>query len=306
LNFARAGGTVVRSRHVFLPEGDAIMRLTLVCLAGCALALAVATPASAQQLELPRASPGAKVMQTVGVTEITVDYSSPGVKGRKIWGGVVPYNQVWRAGANAATKITFSKDVQIAEKTVPAGSYAFFALPTPTKWTLILSKDANQFGAFSYKKENDFLRVDVKPQPIPMRERLAYAITNFTDTNASLDLEWERVRVSLPIRVRTEEQVAAFIKALQNNGWNPWASAARYELEKRHYEAGLQLIEKSIVLKETWLNVFVKAQLLAGRGNYKDAYPLAQKAKEMGEKDGDNFFLRDEVDSALKNWKGKI
>jgi hypothetical protein len=281
------------------------MRSTLV-LVSCTLSL-LATPAVfAQQLELPRASPTAKVTQTVGITDITVEYSSPAVKGRKIWGGLVKWDEVWRAGANAATRITFSRDVTIGDKPVPAGTYSFFAVPRPTSWTLILNKEANQFGAFTYRKDQDFMRVEVKPHEAPMRERLAYSITNFTDTMASLDLEWERVRVSLPIKLKTDEQVAASIKQFQGAGWNPWAQAARYELEKKSYDIGLQLIDQSIQIKPTWLNTFVKAQLLAARGNYKDAYPLAQKAKEMGDKDAGEFFLKDEVESALKNWKGKI
>jgi len=273
--------------------------LTLVAVA------ALTTTASAQQLELPRPSPNAKVSQVIGVTEISVDYSSPGVKDRKIWGGVVPYNQVWRAGANSATKITFAKDVTIDGKPIAAGTYAFFVLPTPTRWTLILSKNANQFGAFTYKKEDDVLRVDVRPQPAPMRERLAYQFSSFNDAGGSLDLEWEKVRVSLPIKVHTDEQVAASIKGFQNNGWSPWVQAARYELEKKNIDEGMKLVDTSIQLKETWLNVFVKAQLYAARGNYKEALPLAQKAKEMGDKEGGDFFLKADVESALKTWKTK-
>src|SRR5207237_1427973 len=155
--------------------------------------------------------PGAMVKQTVGLTDITVDYSSPAVRGRKIWGALVPYGQVWRTGANAATKVTFSKDVTINNVAVPAGTYAFFAIPTATTWTLILSKEANQGGAFNYKKEQDLLRVDVKPAAAPMRERLAYLITNFTEDSASLDLEWEKVRVSLPIKMDTAKQALANI-----------------------------------------------------------------------------------------------
>lgn len=272
---------------------------------GLGAALLVAATAHAQQLELPRPSPNAHVTQTVGVTDITVDYSSPAVRGRKIWGGLVPYNEVWRAGANAATKITFSKDVVVGDKAVPAGSYAFFVIPTPTKWTLILNKDANQFGAFTYKKEADFLRVEVKPQPSPMRERLAYGFSNFTDTTAQLDLEWEKVRVSLPIKLHTDEQVAESIKRFENSGWSPWVQAARYELDKKHYPEAMSLVDTSLKLKETWLNTFVKAQLFAAKGDYKAAYPLAEKAKQMGANDPD-FFMKDQVDAALKQWKTKI
>ena len=280
------------------------MRATVRLAAALAVA-AIAVPASAQQLELPRPSPNAKVSQFIGVTEVTVDYSSPGVKNRKIWGGVVPYDKVWRAGANGPTKITFAKDVVIDGKPVAAGTYAFFVIPTATKWTLILNRDPKGAGVFGYDKANDLLRVDVKPQPAPMRERLVYQFSNFNDAGGSLDLEWEKVRASLPIKVHTDEQVATSIKGLESGGWSPWANAARYELDKKNYDEAMQLIDKSIQIKETWLNDFVKAQLLAARGNYKEALPLAQKAKELGDKEGDGFFLKDEVEGALKAWKSK-
>jgi hypothetical protein len=281
-------------------QGEA-MRTALCLLAVAALA----SPASAQQLELPRPSPNAKVSQFIGVTEVAVEYSSPGVKNRKIWGTVVPYDKVWRAGANSATKISFSKDVVIDGKPVTAGSYAFFVQPSQGKWTLILNKDPKNAGIFGYDKANDVLRVDVKPQPSPMRERLAYLFSNFNDAGGSLDLEWEKLRVSLPIKVHTDDQVAASIKGLENGGWSPWANAARWELDKKNVDEGMRLVEQSIQIKETWLNTFVKAQLLAAKGNYKEALPLAQKAKELGNKDGENFFLKDDVEAALKTWKTK-
>ncbi len=276
------------------------MRIAL----GLVAVAALAAPAAAQQVELPRPSPNAKVSQFIGVTEVTVDYSSPGVKNRKIWGAVVPYDKVWRAGANSPTKITFSKDVVIDGKPLAAGSYTFLVIPTASKWTLIFNKDPKGAGVFGYNKADDVLRVDVKPQPAPMRERLVYQFSNFNDAGGSLDLEWEKVRASLPIKVHTDEQVAASVKGLMNNGWSPWAQAARYELEKKNFDEGMKLVDTSIQIKETWLNDFVKAQLLAARGTIKEALPLAQKAKELGDKD-ENFFMKEEVDAALKTWKTK-
>lgn len=276
-----------------------------VRLAAALAVAALALPASAQQLELPRPSPNATVSQFLGVTEVTVEYSSPGVKGRKIWGAVVPYDKIWRAGANGPTRITFAKDVVIDGKPLPAGTYSFFVVPSTGKWTLVLNRDPKKAGIFGYDKAEDVLRVEVKPQPAPMRERLAYLFSSFNDAGGSLDLEWEKVRVSLPIKVHTDEQVAASIKDLENSGWYPWASAARYELDKKSYDEGTRLVDKSIELKRTWLNVFVKAQLLAARGNYKEAMPLALEAKALGDKDATGFFLKDEVESALKTWKSK-
>jgi hypothetical protein len=257
------------------------------------------------QLQLPRPSPAAKVSQVVGLTEIAVEYSSPAVKGRKIWGGLVPYGEVWRTGANQATKITFTKDVTIANTAVPAGSYAFFAIPTANEWTLILNKDFNQNGTDNYKQATDIVRVQVLPKPIPPRERLAYAISDFTDEAASVDLEWEKLRVSLPVKLGTQAQALANIKAMSDGAWGPYNNAARYMLESvKDYDAGLQLADKSIAAREHWFNLWTKAQLLAAKGKYKEALTYAQKAKQLGDKTPQSFFLADDVNKALKDWKG--
>lgn len=264
-----------------------------------------ATPALAQ-LELPRPSPFAKVVQTVGLTEITVDYSSPAVKGRKIWGGLVPYDKMWRAGANSATKVTFSRDVKVDGKPVAAGSYALFIIPGKATWTVVLNKDANQNAlGREYKQDHDAVRVTVKPQAVPHRERLAYLVLDFSDEKATLAMEWEKVRVGVPIELATAEQAAANIKNATETDWRMWNSAARYLLEtKKDYDAGLALVEKSLAEKEDWYNLFTKAQLLAGKGRYKDAYVLAEKAQALGAK-AEVFFLEDEVKKALAEWKGK-
>ena len=263
-------------------------------------------PALAQQVQLPRASPSAKVMQTVGLTDITVEYSSPSVKGRKIWGGLVPYGEVWRAGANQATKVTFSKDVTVGDTAVPAGSYAFFALPGATQWTLILNKDADQFGAFSHKKESDVVHVVATPRETPLREHLAYQITDFTDDTAALTLEWEKLQVSLPIKLQTRNQVKANIQGISSTDSQSFTSAARYLLESaKDYPQGLQLVNKSLALKETWLADWTKAQLLAATGKYREARGLAEKAQQLGNKTPDDFFAAENVKTALKDWKSK-
>jgi len=270
------------------------------------IALLCLAPFSAfGQLQLPRPSPAGKVSQTVGLTEISVEYSSPAVKGRKIWGALVPYGAVWRTGANQPTKITFTKDVTIGTSAVPAGSYAFFAIPTAAEWTVILNKDFNQNGASNYKQDLDVVRVQVLPKAVPHRERLSYAISDFTDDSASVDLEWEKLRVSLPIKLATQAQALANIKAMTEGAWGPYNTAARYMLESvKDYDAGLQLVDKSIAAKEHWYNLWTKAQLLAAKGKYKDAMTYAQKAKALGDKTPQAFFMADDVNKALKDWKG--
>ena len=162
----------------------------------------ISSKSYSQQKEEVRLSPKAMVEQTVGFTEVTIDYSRPGVKGRKIWGGLVPYNVVWRAGANEATKITFSTDVKIDGKKLKAGSYGFFAIPGQKTWILIFNKVANQWGAFEYNDVEDALRIEVTPmQNNCWQEWLAYTINKSSDNKAIVMLEWEKLKVPFNVEV---------------------------------------------------------------------------------------------------------
>lgn len=152
----------------------------------------------------PAASPAAKVMAQVGTTEVTVEYSSPGVKKRKIWGELVPHGKPWRTGANSSTKVTFSQDVEVAGKPVPAGTYSLLTIPAPKSWTIILNKNTGIGGNIEgkYKQEEDVARFTATPARIPARERLTFIFSDVTEDSASLDLEWEKVRVSIPIKTK--------------------------------------------------------------------------------------------------------
>ena len=259
------------------------------------------------QLDLPRPSPSAKVSQVVGLTEVSVDYSSPAVKGRPIWGGLVPYDQMWRTGANQATKISFSKDVVFAGKPVPAGTYALFTIPTKDAWTVVLSKKADQSGTGrDYKAEQDLLRVKVQTKAAPFRERMTFLFSDFTDDEAMLNLEWERLCVSIPIKVHTAEQALTNIATGIDGTWRTFAFAARYVLDtKKDYNAGLKYIDQSLAIKEDWFNLWIKASLLAAKGDYKDAYGLAEKAYKLGQK-AEFFFFESDVKKALSEWKKKF
>jgi len=148
-----------------------------------------------------RISPKAMVQQTVGFTDVSIEYNRPGVKEREIWGGLVPYNVVWRAGANEATKITFSTDVEINGKKLNEGSYSFFAIPTKDNWTLIFNKVAEQWGAFEYNEAEDALRIEVMPEEGYWQEWLAYTITKTSDATAIIKLEWKKLKVPFMVEV---------------------------------------------------------------------------------------------------------
>ncbi|HVO75390.1 MAG TPA: DUF2911 domain-containing protein [Ignavibacteriaceae bacterium] len=149
-----------------------------------------------------RVSPKAEVKQTVGLTDITISYSRPGVKKRTIWGQLVPYDKVWRAGADEATKFTFTDDVVIEGKKLKKGSYSFFTIPSKNEWTIIFNKVADQWGAFEYNEAEDALRVKVKPIENGYQEWLVYTFTKTGDKTAVVSLEWEKLKIPFEVEVQ--------------------------------------------------------------------------------------------------------
>ncbi|MFP2926525.1 DUF2911 domain-containing protein [Pyxidicoccus sp. 3LG] len=275
---------------------------------GCllsALVVLVATPAAAQ-LELPAPSPSAKVSQEVGVTEISIDYSSPGVKGRKVWGDLVPWDKAWRTGANAATKITFSRDVTFGGKAVPAGTYTIVSTPSQKGWKVMLNKDLTLWtGGNAYDAKQDVVSVDATTAEVPNRERLAFIFSNTTDDSTSLDMEWEKLRVSVPIKVDTAAHAKANIAAAQGSTANMQIASARYLADStKDYAAALKHADASVAIQSNWFNNWIRADILARMGNYAEARKAAQVAWDLGNKDK-NFFFRDQVSKALADWKNK-
>ena len=157
------------------------------------------------------------------------------------------------------------------------------------------------------QQSDDLLRVQLTPKAAPFRERLAYLVTDFTDEKASLDLEWEKVRLAIPITVQTSTQALANINNAVDNGWRTYANAARYMLEnKKDYDTGMKYVDQSLALKEDWFNLWLKAELLAAKGDYKDAVATAEKAQALGAKAGPGFFLEGDVKKGLAEWKKKV
>lgn len=163
----------------------------------------------------PRVSPMASVSQTIGEsTEITVTYNRPGVKGREIWGKLVPYDKVWRSGANEATTISFSDDVQIEGQALAAGTYALFTIPAKNEWTVIFNKKADQWDAYDYDSKDDALRIKTTAETASNMEWLDYAFEQLDGASAVLALRWEKLKV--PFRIETQAtggEVRASLKA---------------------------------------------------------------------------------------------
>jgi len=270
------------------------------------------------QLVLPAPSPKASVMQTVGLTEITIDYSSPAVKGRVIWGELVPYDKVWRAGANSATKITFSKDVTIEGTKVPKGSYSIFIIPTRSDWTIIINKDPN-VSAEDYKKDQDIVRITSSPgittsavvtaasgavASAAITERLTFYFSDFTNEGTTVNFAWEKYKLSFNVKVETDKQASENIDKAVNGAWGIYNNAARYHLDRKEYDKALVYSNQSIALSDQWFNNWVKAQILFAKGMNEEAYIHAAKAKELGSKleNPQSFFFKDAVEKALVDW----
>ena len=187
-------------------------RTRIVLAAAIALAAVCVVGVVHAQQKSYQLSPAASVTQTVGLTDITVVYHRPGVKGRKIWGELVPYDKVWRAGANEATSVTFSTDVTIGGKSLKAGSYSFFVIPRQGDWSVILNSQP-QWGAFSYDSTKNVLQSSVKPEAAANEERLSYSFTDVTGNSAKLVLRWEKIALPVEIEVGTDANFTKATKA---------------------------------------------------------------------------------------------
>lgn len=254
------------------------LRLRVAVLAAALMAVAGAALAQPPGLNLPRPSPNATVSQLVGVTKISIQYSSPGVKDRKVWGDLVPYGEVWRTGANENTTITFSTPVKIGGKELPAGIYGLQTIPTEGDWTVIFSKDADEWGAFSYKQENDALRIQVKPQTVAdSLERMAFTFEDTTDTSTKVVLRWEKLRV--PFQIDVDTSTLAVNAAKDAIRWQTPLQAANYCIQNNTCldEAG-RWIDASIALQEGFANLRAKALLLAKKNDTKGAVTYGEKA----------------------------
>ncbi len=257
------------------------------------------------QLKLPAPSPGASVTHTIGLTEITIDYSCPGVKGRKIFGELVPFNKIWRTGANEATRITFSRDVMVEGQKVPKGKYAILTITKENGCTVIFSKNTD-VSTDSYKQEEDLVRFEAKSAPAEMRERMTFIFSNFTESQATINLEWERTRISFNVTTDTDAQARENIDKEIGRTWRTYNSAGINHLDtNKELDKGMKYVDQSLALKEEWFNTWTKAQLFHAMGKSPDDFNWAMKAKTLGDKNPDGFFFKDNVEKAIVDWKPK-
>ncbi len=232
-------------------------------------------------MNLPRPSQHAVLTQRVGITDITINYSRPLVNGRKVWGNLVPYGQVWRAGANENTTIQFADGVTIEGQPLAKGTYGLHMIPGENQWTVIFSKAYTSWGSFTYNQAEDALRVTVKPQATDMHEALSYDFDDVKLDAAVLTLRWEKLAVPVHIGVNTHDIVAenlrGQLRGLPQYTWDGWDDSANYLLaEKYDYEDALQYSERSIQVEERYDNLMTKSQILDAMGK-KDQAEAAKK-----------------------------
>lgn len=259
--------------------------------------------AFAQTVLTPRPSPLQEVSQYVGVSKVTIVYSRPGVKNRTIWGDLVPYNEIWRTGANENTTIEFSHPVKINGTEIPAAKYGLHTIPSEKEWVVIFSKDNNLGGSAGYKKENDALRITVKPEKNNFTEWMEFDFENLADNSADVVLKWGELKV--PFKVEFDTPALTLKGISDKTGWGPSNAAAQYILQSSmDVNEGLKWAHISVTINENYWNLRTKAQLLAKAGKKDEAVETMEKALTHAEKMSDAPFDLDSMKKKLKEWKG--
>src|SRR5579864_6381320 len=217
-------------------------------------------------LNIPRQSQHSVLTQRIGITNITINYHRPLVNGRKIWGDLVPYGQVWRAGANENTTIAFSDPVTIEGQPLDKGVYGLHMIPGENEWTVIFSRAATSWGSFTYKEAEDALRVTVKPQPSDFHEALTYDFDQPTKDSAIVTMRWEKVAVPFKVGVNVDQVVEQSLnnqlRGLSQYTWISWDEAANYLLaNKLDLNQALKYEDESIQQEERFDNLLTKSQI---------------------------------------------
>lgn len=293
-------------------------RHLISCISLTCLVAAVAITAAGQvRPPVPRASQKASVTQTIGTTDISITYSRPAVKGRKVYGDwpaavageatldngntrpkdapLVPWGHVWRAGANEATLFVAADDVLINGQLLTAGKYSFHTIPGKDEWTLIFNKDDGQWGSFSYDAKKDALRVKTKPEWVAdSKEFLTFGFDNVGDTSATAYLRWEKAKVPFTVEVKdvvgsTMKRLDAYVAAAKSDDPGPATNAANYakankqaEAAAKWYDAALKASDEQIKAKTNFANLGRRANILVAAGRMQEALAAAEKALEAG------------------------
>lgn len=264
----------------------------------------------AQEIKFPNVSQKASVLQTVGLTDVTITYHRPGVKERTIWGDLVPYDKIWRTGANAATTIEFSSDVTIEGNKLAAGKYGLYTIPGKNEWTFIFSKQNNLWGESGYKETEDALRIKVKPGSGPHCEWMNFVFAGLSGDSAKVVLRWEKVMVGFTIKVDTKATVVKSIEKTMGRYWVPAYRAADYAFENEMVDKAKSWIDTSVSIQGIYWNMLLKAKIYKKTAKTKKdekmAVKILEKALMLGKKlpEAQQGYTK-EGKTLFEEWTGK-
>ncbi|MBK9017027.1 MAG: DUF2911 domain-containing protein [Saprospiraceae bacterium] len=272
------------------------------------MAVGLFTLATAQ-IKTPQPSPTAKITQAVGLTDITVEYSRPSVKGRTIYGGLVPYGEMWRTGANKNTIVTFSAPVKIAGKDLKAGSYSLFTVPGKTEWEIIFYTDTENWGTpEKYDAAKEAVRFKATSEQMDFNiESFMIDLGDLTNDGLTMGIGWEKTWISFPIKLTTDEVVTASIrKAMAGPSADDYYAAGRYYFESgKDLKQAYEWLHKSNEMDSKFWKLRQESLVLAALGKYKDAIAVAEKSKSMAVEAGNKDYERMNTES-IAEWKKKM
>lgn len=261
------------------------------------------------QVKTPAPSPSSKVEQQVGLTDVTIEYSRPGVKDRTVFGDLVPYGKKWRTGANKNTMITFSTDATFGGQAVEAGSYAVFTMPGEKEWAVYLYKDTENWGVPEEWKE-DMVAATATVKPVMMSnstETMSISMENITDSGATFDLVWDKCKVSVPVGVGTDAMVIESIEAtMAGPSGNDYYNAARYYRENgKDLTQALTWMDKAVEMRgEKFWMLRHKSLLHADMGDTKKAIEVATRSMELAKEAGNDGYVKMNA-ASISEWGGK-
>ncbi|QEC69847.1 DUF2911 domain-containing protein [Panacibacter ginsenosidivorans] len=259
----------------------------------------------AQELRTPQPSPTEEVKQNFGLSSIELSYSRPGMKGRTIFGDLVPYGKVWRTGANSATTLTFGDDVTIGDTKVPAGKYGLLTIPDASQWTVIITKQLDVTSPAAYKQDQDVVRIKITPQTLPFSvETFTMLFGNIKSSSITLGIMWDNVYVELPISTDIDSKVSAQIKEIMDGDNKPYFQAALYYIENgKDLNQAVAWLDKAIAQNpDAFYMYYQKARALAKLGKKTEALAVSNKSRELSikAKSDDYVALNDKLQKELK------
>ncbi len=255
--------------------------------------------------DLPQPSPHATVSQRFGLTDVTIDYSRPGVKGRTIFGDLLPFDKLWRTGANSATKITFSTDVSINGETIAAGTYSIFTIPSKESWKVMFNSDANA-STGEYDQMKNAMEISVKPFKGEMTERLMFTFRNITDKSTEVQFNWASSAFKFTLTADPTAMAEKNIKAEMDkidNAFGLYNSSARYYLDnKKDLDQALEWSKKSVEIKPMFWNVYTMSLIYEAKGDKANAIKAAEKSLKLAEEANYDVYIK--LNQAnLAKWK---